>query len=323
MQRGDSYTVDMPVKATHEERLIVTPRQTGIREVCMVGRYWYRAAQPPLRPHTHDALEVCLLTRGEQVFNVGDRAWQMRAGDVFFTRPGETHSTGLYPSSPGCLYWIQFRPPGRKTPYLGLSHRNAMILFQRLEHLPDRHFHGGAELERLFTCIFALVARPHTPLLKDNLRNLFLRLLFDVSGLANHPAAQHLSPGTQRALAFIEAHTDRALTISELARAAGVSESHFKTAFRREIGLPPVEYALRQRIARARELLLMTDSPITTLGFDLGFSTSQHFATVFRKFVGFTPRDYRRRGMEHTVSPVAHGTGASFHPVGIPRPTAR
>ena len=313
----------MSAKVTHEERQIVTPRQTGIREVCMVGRYQYRAAQPPLRPHTHDALEVCLLTRGEQVFNVGDQAWQMRTGDVFFTRPGEMHSTGLYPSSPGCLYWIQFRPPRREASYLGLSRRNATALFQRLAGLPDRHFHGGTELERLFTGILTLVARPHTPLIRDNLRNLFLRLLFDIAELADHPAAQHLSPGTQRALAFMEAHKNRPLTVTELAQVARVSESHFKAAFRKEIGLPPVEYALRQRIAKSRELLLTTDTPVTELGFDLGFATSQHFATVFRKFVGFTPREYRRRGMGQSEERIAHGTGPSFHPVDMPRPTAR
>lgn len=297
------------------ERVLIDPRHLTIPEVALVGHYCYRSAQPALSPHIHNALEICLLVRGEQVFNVAGKDYPLRRGDVFFTRPDEPHSTAHAPTSPAALYWAQFIPPRPGHTYLGLPYRKAALLFRQLKDLPVPHFHGAESLERIFEKMFTLLPREDYFLRKETLRTLLLSLLLEFFELARQPRAQHLALGIQRVLARLDSHTGDPLTVPEMARIAHLSESHFKSAFRRQIGMPPAEYALRQRVGRARELLMMTNTPITRLAQDLGFATSQHFATVFLKFVGVTPRRYRQHGPPRPDSEkIRRGAGIRFHP---------
>jgi AraC-like DNA-binding protein len=49
------------------------------------------------------------------------------------------------------------------------------------------------------------------------------------------------------------------------------------------------------RLDAAMRRLRETDTAVTTMALDLGFSTAQHFATLFRKHTGETPSQYRAR----------------------------
>jgi AraC-like DNA-binding protein len=75
----------------------------------------------------------------------------------------------------------------------------------------------------------------------------------------------------------------------------GLSAKHLHELFSRELGVTPHRYQLAQRMRRAQALLAATDLPITTIAFELGFSTSQQFSRTFRRQIGATPREYRRR----------------------------
>jgi AraC-like DNA-binding protein len=72
-----------------------------------------------------------------------------------------------------------------------------------------------------------------------------------------------------------------------------LSTSHFHAAFLQQTGFTPSDFRQRHRIQRAKQLLQNTSLSISTIAFDLGFSTSQYFATVFRKITGISPREYR------------------------------
>ena len=78
-----------------------------------------------------------------------------------------------------------------------------------------------------------------------------------------------------------------------MAEVAGLSVSHFKARFRRETGLPPREFILREKIRLAREALGKGHGTVTDIAFELGFSSSQYFATVFKRYTGQSPRQIR------------------------------
>ncbi|MBA3382582.1 MAG: helix-turn-helix domain-containing protein [Actinobacteria bacterium] len=65
--------------------------------------------------------------------------------------------------------------------------------------------------------------------------------------------------------------------------------------------MPPVEWQLRRRIGEACRRLERTDEAVTSIGFRLGFSSSQYFATSFRRVMGLSPTAFRtaaRAGLE-------------------------
>jgi AraC family transcriptional regulator len=58
-------------------------------------------------------------------------------------------------------------------------------------------------------------------------------------------------------------------------------------------GVPPHRFVVRQRIARARGVLVTPELSIAQVSRMVGFRTPSHFTTVFRRVLGVTPRAYR------------------------------
>lgn len=114
----------------------------------------------------------------------------------------------------------------------------------------------------------------------------------------DRPEPRRSGPGLpkwrlKRVLAFIDDHLDEAVSLADMAAAAGLSRMHFAAQFRAATGQRPHEYLLRRRIARAQELLRETCDPLVQIALAVGFRTQAHFTTVFRRFVGDTPYQWR------------------------------
>jgi AraC-like DNA-binding protein len=98
----------------------------------------------------------------------------------------------------------------------------------------------------------------------------------------------------RRVQEYIRVHISGAIRLGALARAAGLSKMHFAAQFRARTGIRPHEYVVRQRIARAQVLLMVTETKIADVGSLVGFSTQAHFTTVFHRYVGATPYRWQR-----------------------------
>jgi AraC-like DNA-binding protein len=85
------------------------------------------------------------------------------------------------------------------------------------------------------------------------------------------------------------------LDIPALAGIAAVSEAHFIRTFRATFGEPPHRYLQRRRIERAMALLRDTDTPVTDICMQVGFSSLGTFSRTFGGLLGESPSSYRRR----------------------------
>ncbi|AOF93480.1 helix-turn-helix domain-containing protein [Sinorhizobium sp. RAC02] len=107
---------------------------------------------------------------------------------------------------------------------------------------------------------------------------------------------QNALPGAKlrRAIAFMEDRLEEPFDLARLAQAVGISEFHFSRLFKKATGLPPSHYFIRQRVAKAQQLLQETDASIIEIGLTVGYSSPSHFAQIFRRETGLSPSDYRR-----------------------------
>ena len=103
------------------------------------------------------------------------------------------------------------------------------------------------------------------------------------------PAARHLL----RAKDLADARYFEPLTVSDLARAAGLSAAHFSREFRRTFGEAPHQYLLTRRLERAAALLRNTDRTVTEICFAVGLGSLGSFVTSFGRMYGMTPLAYR------------------------------
>jgi AraC family transcriptional regulator len=116
-----------------------------------------------------------------------------------------------------------------------------------------------------------------------------------------------LSPSQfRRVLTFINERISRTITLSELAREAGLSAAYFSQRFKSSTGTSPHQYLLRLRICKAKKLLEESESPVIDIAAECGFQTQQHFARIFRRLTMSTPTEYRRQTqLSVLVSPYA------------------
>lgn len=89
---------------------------------------------------------------------------------------------------------------------------------------------------------------------------------------------------------------NQALSMQEVARELGISPYYLAHAFSHEVGMPPLQFQLQVRLARARRMLTSTTDSITDIGMRCGFADTSYFDRQFKRRVGVTPSLYRAAG---------------------------
>ena len=80
-----------------------------------------------------------------------------------------------------------------------------------------------------------------------------------------------------------------------MARAAQLSEPHFRKLFRETHGESPRAMRNRALMQKAAELVLHSGASMSEIAFQLGFSTVHNFSRAFSREIGAAPRDYQRK----------------------------
>ncbi|HYR92146.1 MAG TPA: AraC family transcriptional regulator [Terriglobia bacterium] len=106
--------------------------------------------------------------------------------------------------------------------------------------------------------------------------------------------ANGLSPWQlRRAMEYLEAHMTQDVSLEEMAKLAGLSQSQFARAFKISVGMPPYKWFLDARIKRAQELLLRGKESIALIAIQTGFADQSHFTKTFRRATGATPKHWQ------------------------------
>jgi len=97
----------------------------------------------------------------------------------------------------------------------------------------------------------------------------------------------------KRAKSLFESHLRGGVRVEQVARACGLSRSHFSHAFRTSTGLTPHSWLIHRRVARASELML-TQDPLCEIALACGFADQSHLTRRFGRATGMTPKAWRR-----------------------------
>lgn len=97
-------------------------------------------------------------------------------------------------------------------------------------------------------------------------------------------------------MVYVRDHLGDKLSVSVLANAAYLSESHLNLLFRKNLKIPPMSYVRQVRMQKTRELLLSTDVPLKDIAQVVGFQDQTQLSRSFRAAVGVSPTVYRQNG---------------------------
>lgn len=162
----------------------------------------------------------------------------------------------------------------------------------------DYFFYNNQEMANTINKLIGICRS--TQLTKDVLADIALQELLvhiiqlqtmnalDGNGFDNHNSLlKHI-------VQFIRANLNEKITMKDLVNEACMSKTSFYRYFKRELGISPNEFVIKERIKKAKQLLTDPKIQINQAGFESGFDDSNYFIRAFKKQEGITPKQYRQ-----------------------------
>ncbi|MGW2183715.1 GlxA family transcriptional regulator [Streptomyces sp. NPDC001732] len=128
------------------------------------------------------------------------------------------------------------------------------------------------------------------------------------SQFIEHPDPTSRDTTLQPVLHWMEAHLHEQLTLDDIARHAAMSVRSLNRHFRTQTSTTPLQWLLRARVHRARELLETTAIPIERIATETGFGAPSTFRQHFARHTGTSPQAYRAafRSPSHPSTPATY-----------------
>lgn len=261
-------------------------------------------ARPPIRMNQHDYCELVLACSGRLAFQVEDRYLNVDNGDLFVMGNGLFHRPVLDHSQKAAAIVLYFMPELIRPheadiegteylmPFLAQDSTFPHVIPARsvtttkvtdLLHQIESELPASSPQSRLYvkTCLKMILAILNKHYASCNIaRVAFSRKQRDLDRL--RPLFEYMNQ-----------HYGERISIPKAASLVYMSKSHFVRFFKQATGQAFAGYLKTLRLARAQDLLLMTDKSIAEIGREVGFCDQSHFGMVFRRHLGMTPLQYR------------------------------
>ncbi len=126
------------------------------------------------------------------------------------------------------------------------------------------------------------------------MKELVVRLvqLQNLTELTELPAREN-SPFTQL-IQYIRANLHNHLDVDTLSKRVYMSRPNFFRLFKREYGITPAQFIIKERLKLAKQLIQTTNMSIQQVCIEAGFEDVNNFIKMFKKVEGLTPGTYRQ-----------------------------
>lgn len=208
----------------------------------------------------------------------------MQPGDLIVFGPGTPFDYSKLPGRDMEYYWVHFTggQVGGLLEKCGISVNRIITPGIHLELCEDFRALFSAFLTR--DALFEYEA-------DQKLWGLLIRMGRLLAGQADDPGQN--DPRVRQALGRIHDSLAEPVQVEQLAAAAHMSVSHFRSVFRRMTGFSPQEYITLQKLNFACGLLRQTDLSVREVGEAAGYPDPQYFSRIFSRHFGTSPGAYR------------------------------
>jgi AraC-like DNA-binding protein len=234
------------------------------------GHFMYMGRCPANTVHMHYALQV--IVNREGLFQLRTDGPPVECGGVI-VGSGRPHQL----SSPANAHsWI----------HLLIDHESDVAKTIAKRHLGkgDIKILDGDLLKRLRGCI-EIPGNYLGPC--GNADDVYRKLITALDGYPEH-ALDAVDPRVQSALNLLKGkYLTKKLSVTDLARQSGLSESRLRHLFTEQVGIPVRRYVLWLRLMTAVQFAVQGE-PLTQAAHSAGFSDSAHLCRTFRMMYGTT-----------------------------------
>lgn len=217
---------------------------------------------------------IIIKLQGTTEYSTENRQWLLSPGQILFVEKGSHYS--IREVTPGCSYLINFDCPGKF---------DSPVFMLPLP--PDYDPVPTAE-------------RMYSAWQKENLYNV-LGILYGLLHRSETASVRGYTSSREKLLlepvmAYLKDHlTDPDLNLEKLPQLAGVSDAYLRRIFKKQYGIAPAGYVIRERIRLAKDFLLRIDGiRIAEVSAKVGYSDPLYFSRLFKKHTGLSPTQYSK-----------------------------
>ena len=254
----------------------------------------------------HNFWEMVYIDKGEMFCTADNNRFTLKSGEVTFHKPNEYHNLSGNRSDPPNVSILTFechseamkhfegriiRLNSEERALMSLLFEEGMACFQladpqnpllqRLESLPDEPFGGRQMIKNLLEILLVRLYRHKETTTKQN------RLNVHINGM-------DVPIEVKEILDLLDERLHEKLTVAEIAKAMGKSETTVKTLFALYRSGGIIRYFNSLKIKEAKRMIREGSKNFTQIAEELGFDTAQYFSRCFKNFTRMTPGEYRQ-----------------------------
>lgn len=219
---------------------------------------------------------------GKGYYVVGDKRYEIVAGNTFLIYPNTTVTYYADIREPWEYYWV------------GFQGNDAKLLIEMTDFTKDypvSDLDVGNELKELLAKIYEAKGKEESCKVRmTGYLMLALSLFIKEQDYNNNLSYSYC----KKAAEYITYNYSQPITIEEIANYIGISRSQLYRVFIEVFNKPPKQYLSEYRINQALRLLKNPQLTINTVGRSVGFEDSLYFSRMFKKYKGISPSDYRK-----------------------------
>ena len=249
------------------------------------------------KPHRHSFYHLVYFTRGEGRHSIDFVRYPVRAGQIYFMKPGQVHHWEFEGDVEG--YIVNFNP------------RHFQMMLSSAQYLEQFTFFGSQPTAQVVDLPDATQAQVVGILEKvveemdakpafaaDMILTHLLQLFITVSRtLVPARPEQSARPGSLVLRNFrrlIEEHFMSMKLPKDYAALLYVTPNYLNSLCQDMLGVSSGELIRERILLEAKRLLVNGGLSITEIAYQLNFQDNSYFTKFFKKYAGQTPEDFRR-----------------------------
>lgn len=248
--------------------------------------------------HWHDELEILYPLNGKADIIIEGKKYQLLNKHIMVIESCQVHSTYSYQGTSMfiCIH-ISKKYMQKYLPDIELYRIQCIP-----EEIDSEHFPAYRDICRLMEDLTKLYMAESLPTFAMESEGIILQVLSRLMRFFSEhlaPKAADMSPSAfdrlRTTITYIEEHFRDSLTLQEMADQLGFTKEYFCRFFKKNMGMPFLEYVSEVRLSHIYHDLIHTDTPICVLIEDNGFTNQKLFNKQFKKLYGCTPSAVRRQ----------------------------
>lgn len=252
--------------------------------------------------HWHAVIEILYIEKNHLNINVNNREFKLEEGDILFIASGDTHGFSNRNNN-GKRIFIQFDSSSLST-FGNNNIIKALISSTFKISIKDVPFQESIK-EHILSIVenyskkdfgfeLFISARIH------DIFAIISKFLADKINLENNTGNIKKMQGMDKlaeAFKFIEANYMSDISLSDVAKAVGFSESYFSRMFKDITEKNFILYLNEYRIKQAELFLMASNMSIADIAYAVGFNSIVTFNRSFKSIKGCSPSVYKKIGL--------------------------